>query len=103
MSKVDQTKLWHKKLGHASLSTISKVVKNEAGLGIPDIDLHNQVLYSDYQLDKQTKSSNKSTKKCYTNKVLELLHVDLMGLMQIESLDGKKYVFVCVNDFSRST
>ena len=98
MSKVDQTNLWYKKLGHASISTISKAVKNEAILGIPDIDLHNQVFCGDCQLGKQTKSSHKSTKKCYTNRVLELLHVDLMGLMQIESLGGKKYVFVCVDD-----
>ena len=43
MTKEDQTKLWHKKLGHASLSTNNKAVKNGAVLGIPDIDLHNQV------------------------------------------------------------
>jgi hypothetical protein len=27
--------------------------------------------------------------------------MDLMGPMQVESLGGKKYLFVCVDDFSR--
>ena len=29
--------------------------------------------------------------------------MDLMGPMQVESLGGKKYAFVCVDDFSRNT
>lgn len=29
--------------------------------------------------------------------------MDLMGPMQVESLVGKIYVFVCVDDFSRYT
>ena len=29
--------------------------------------------------------------------------MDLMGPMQVESIDRKRYVFVCVDDFSRFT
>ena len=39
--------------------------------------------------------------KCYTNRVLELLYMDLMGPMQRESLGGEKYVFIVGDDFSR--
>jgi hypothetical protein len=38
-----------------------------------------------------------------TSRVLELLHMDLMGPMQFESLGGKRYAFVVVDDFSRFT
>ena len=38
-----------------------------------------------------------------TTKVLELLHMDLMGPMQVESIGGKRYVFFVVDDFSRFT
>ena len=38
-----------------------------------------------------------------TIRVLELLHMDLIGLIQAESIVGKFYIFVCVNDFSRLT
>jgi len=36
-------------------------------------------------------------------KVLELLHMDLMGPMQVESLGGRRYAFVVVDDYSRFT
>ena len=36
-----------------------------------------------------------------TTRTLELLHMDLMVPMQVESLRGKRYAFVCVDDFSR--
>lgn len=37
------------------------------------------------------------------SKDLELLHMDLIGPMQVESVGGKRYVFVCMDDFSRYT
>ena len=38
-----------------------------------------------------------------TSCCLELLHVDLMGPTGIESLGGKRYIMVIVDDFSRYT
>jgi hypothetical protein len=38
-----------------------------------------------------------------TSKPLELLHMDLMGPMQVESSGGKRYAFVVVDDFTRYT
>ena len=38
-----------------------------------------------------------------TSKTLELLHMDLMGPMQVESLGGKRYAYVVVDDHSRYT
>ena len=40
------------------------------------------------------------TKHMTTTRILEFLHMDLMGPMQVESLGGKRYAFVCVNYFS---
>ena len=36
-----------------------------------------------------------------TSRPLELLHVDLMGPTRTESLGGKRYIMVVVDDFSR--
>ena len=36
-----------------------------------------------------------------TTHILELLHMDLMGPMQVESIKRKRDIFVCVDDFSR--
>ena len=38
-----------------------------------------------------------------TSRCLELLHVDLMGPAGTESLGGKRYITVIVDDFSRYT
>jgi len=38
-----------------------------------------------------------------TTKALELLHMDLMGPMQVVSIGGKRYVVVVVDEFSRFT
>ena len=38
-----------------------------------------------------------------TSHFLELLHIDLMGPTRIESLGGKRYIMVIVDDFSRYT
>ena len=78
-------------------------IKNEVVIGIPNIDSNSKLFCDDCQLGKQIRASHKSIKECNTNRVLEFLHLDLMGPMQIESLGGKKYVFVVVDDFSRFT
>ena len=36
-----------------------------------------------------------------STRVLELVHMDLMGPMQVKSIVGKRYVYVCVDDFFR--
>ena len=36
-----------------------------------------------------------------TSKPLELLHLDLFGPSQVQSINYSKYVFVIVDDFSR--
>jgi len=99
----DQTWLWHRKLGHVSMRGLKKIIKNKAVVGIPDLNINKNFFCGDCQIGKQTRSTHKSLKGCYTNKVLELLHMDLMGPMQTESLEGKRYVLVVVDDYSRYT
>nr|GEU79027.1 retrovirus-related Pol polyprotein from transposon TNT 1-94 [Tanacetum cinerariifolium] len=46
---------------------------------------------------------HKSKTAFASNKPLYLLHMDLCGLMRIESINGKRYVLVVVDDYSRYT
>ncbi|CAL8120822.1 unnamed protein product [Prunus armeniaca] len=55
------------------------------------------------QLGKQTKNPHKATNSISTSKTLELMHMDLVGPIQVASLGGKKYILVLVDDFSRFT
>ena len=50
---------------------------------------------------KQTKSSHRKVKEIRTTRPLNFFHMDLMGLMRIESIGGKRYALVVEDDFSR--
>ena len=50
---------------------------------------------------KTTKSLHKKVKEIRTTRPLNLLHMDLIGPMRIESKGGKRYVIMVVDDFSR--
>ena len=54
-------------------------------------------------LGKQTRSSHSTLNSVTTCHPLELMHLDLVGPIQTQSLSGKKYVLVLVDDFSRFT
>ena len=53
------------------------------------------------QMGKQTKASHHKVNVIATSRYLKLLHVDLMGPRRTESLGGKRYIMVVVDDFSR--
>ena len=63
----------------------------------------NDLTYKFCQRDKQTKSSFYSKNIVSTTKPLELLHLDIFGLLRTVSLGCKKYGPVIVDDFSRFT
>ena len=80
-----------------------KIISEEAVRGLPKMKIEQGKICGECQIGKQTKMPHKKLQHLTTTKVLELIHMDLMGPMQVESLGGKKYAFVCVDDFSRFT
>ena len=54
-------------------------------------------------MGKQTKASHHKVNMIATSRCLELLHVDLMGPTRTESLGGKRYIMVIVDDFLEYT
>ncbi|TYK09547.1 gag-pol polyprotein [Cucumis melo var. makuwa] len=77
LTKTDQTWLWHRKLGHISLRSLDKVIRNESVIGIPSLNINDKFFCRDCQVGKQTKTFHRSLKECYTIRVLEILHLDL--------------------------
>ncbi|MEX5533318.1 hypothetical protein, partial [Pseudomonas syringae] len=72
--------------------SMQKVIADEAIRGLPKLSLGEGKLCGECQIGKQIKVSHKVLQHQTTTKVLELLHMDLMGPMQVESLGGKRYV-----------
>ncbi|GKC76320.1 retrovirus-related pol polyprotein from transposon TNT 1-94 [Tanacetum coccineum] len=54
-------------------------------------------------LGKSKKSSYQPKPEDTNQEKLYLLHMDLCGLMHVESINGKKYILVIVDDYSRFT
>nr|GEZ51045.1 retrovirus-related Pol polyprotein from transposon TNT 1-94 [Tanacetum cinerariifolium] len=54
-------------------------------------------------MGKRTKKSHKPKSEDTNHEKLYLLHMDLCGPMRIESVNGKKYILVIVDDYSRFT
>ena len=99
----DDAILWHKRLGHASLSLLNKLVSKDLVIGLPTIKFHDGKVCDACAKGKQVKNSFKSKRVVSTSKPLELLHIDLCGPMRIMSRGGKRYVCVIVDDYSRFT
>ncbi|CAJ2667397.1 unnamed protein product [Trifolium pratense] len=103
LTKNEEVKLWHKKLGHLNLKSMKRVISEEAIRGLPSLQIQEGNICGECQIGKQTKVSHQKLQHLSTSRVLELLHMDLMGPIQVESFGGKKYVLVVVDDFSRYT
>nr|GEZ78841.1 hypothetical protein [Tanacetum cinerariifolium] len=54
-------------------------------------------------MGKSTKKSHKPKSEGTNQEKLYLLHMDLCGPMRVESVKGKKYILVIVDDYSRFT
>nr|GEZ21858.1 hypothetical protein [Tanacetum cinerariifolium] len=54
-------------------------------------------------MGKSKKKSHKPKSKDTNQVKLYLLHMDLYGPMRVESVNGKKYILVVVDDYSRFT
>ena len=68
--------------------------------GLPKLKKLDNVICKQCQLGKMTKSSFK--RKSYTSKeILEIIHTDLCGPIEVKSYKGDKYIMLFVDDYSR--
>ena len=101
--KEDESWLWHKRLGHASMHVISKLCQNDLVVGLPKLSFDLNKVCDACVKGKHKKSFFKLKNCVFTSRPLQLLHIDLFGPTRITSLGGKSYGFVIVDDFSRYT
>nr|GEW36530.1 hypothetical protein [Tanacetum cinerariifolium] len=96
-----QSWLWHQRLSHLNFATINNLVKNNLIQGLPKMKFEKDHLCSGYKQGKIHRKHHKSKMAFASNKPLHLLHMDLCGSMRVESINGKRYVLVVVDDYSR--
>nr|GEZ91986.1 retrovirus-related Pol polyprotein from transposon TNT 1-94 [Tanacetum cinerariifolium] len=98
-----QAWLWHRRLSHLKFGTINLLSKNDIVVGLPKLKFIKDHLCSSCELGKAKRKSFHSKLTPSSKKQLHLLHMDLCGPMRVESINGKRYVLVIVDDYSRYT
>ncbi|GJX71607.1 retrovirus-related pol polyprotein from transposon TNT 1-94 [Tanacetum coccineum] len=105
LSKASKTKswLWHRRLSHLHFGTLNKLAKDGLARGIPRLKFQKDHLCSACTLGKSKKTSHQPKAEDTNQEKLYLLHMDLCGLMRVASINGKRYILVIVDDYSRFT
>ncbi|GJU37321.1 retrovirus-related pol polyprotein from transposon TNT 1-94 [Tanacetum coccineum] len=98
-----QAWLWHRRLSHLNFDSINLLSKNDIVIGLLKLKFVKDHLYSSCELGKAKRKSFHTKTTPSSKRRLQLLHMDLCGPMRVESINGKKYVLVIVDDYSRYT
>ncbi|GJY24393.1 retrovirus-related pol polyprotein from transposon TNT 1-94 [Tanacetum coccineum] len=105
LSKASKNKswLWHRRLNHMNFGTINDLARKDLVRGLPRLKFEKDHLYSACQLGKSKKHTHKPKTENTNLEVLNTLHMDLYGSMRVQTINGKKYILVIVDDFSQFT
>nr|GEZ42175.1 integrase, catalytic region, zinc finger, CCHC-type, peptidase aspartic, catalytic [Tanacetum cinerariifolium] len=95
--------LWHCRLSHLNFGAINHLARQDLVRGLPKLKFEKDHLCSACAMGKSTKKSHKPKSEDTNQEKLYLLHMDLYGPMRVESVNGKKYILVIVDDYSRFT
>nr|GEU43463.1 putative ribonuclease H-like domain-containing protein [Tanacetum cinerariifolium] len=116
---IDESNLWHRRLGHINFKTMNKLVRGNLVRGgliclfakatIDESNLwHRRLGHINFKTmnklkGKQHKAFYKTKLVSSISQPLQMLHMDLFGLTFVKSLNNKMYCLVVTNDFSRSS
>ncbi|GJU58450.1 gag-pol polyprotein [Tanacetum coccineum] len=105
MSRATSTKswLWHHRLSYLNFGTINHLTKNDIVDRLQKLKYNKDHLCSACEQGKSKKASLLPKLVSSTESKLKLLHIDLCGPMRVASINGKKYILVIVDDYSRYT
>nr|GEW50767.1 retrovirus-related Pol polyprotein from transposon TNT 1-94 [Tanacetum cinerariifolium] len=105
MARTSSTKswLWHQRLSHLNFDTINDLAKKDLVSGLPKFKYHKEYLCPSCEQGKSKRASHPPKPVPNSRQMLHLLYMDLCGPMRMASINGKQYVLVIVDDYSRYT
>nr|GEU62074.1 hypothetical protein [Tanacetum cinerariifolium] len=101
--KIDESNLWHRRLGHINFKTINILVKGNLVRGLPIKVFENNNTCIACKKGKQHRASCKTKPVSSVDKPLFRLHMDLFGPTFVKSLNKKSYCLIITDDYSRFT
>nr|GEU96443.1 hypothetical protein [Tanacetum cinerariifolium] len=105
MARATPTKswLWYQRLSHLNFDTINYLANNDLVSGLPKFKYAKEYLCPSCEQGKSKRASHPPKPVPNSKQRLHLLHMDLCGPMRVASINGKWYVLVVVDDYSRYT
>nr|GEY31673.1 retrovirus-related Pol polyprotein from transposon TNT 1-94 [Tanacetum cinerariifolium] len=105
MARASSTKslLWHQRLSHLNFDTINDLARNNLVAGLPKFKYDKEHLCPSCEQGKSKRASHPPKPVPNSRQRLHLLHTDLCRPIRIASINGKRYVLVIVDDYSRNT
>ncbi|GJY74512.1 retrovirus-related pol polyprotein from transposon TNT 1-94 [Tanacetum coccineum] len=105
LSMASKTKswLWHRRLSHLNFGAINHLARHGLVRGLPKLKFEKDHLCSACAMGKSKKKPHKSKSEDTNQEKLYLSHMDLYRPMRVASVNGKKYILVIVDDYSRFT
>ncbi|GJR54055.1 retrovirus-related pol polyprotein from transposon TNT 1-94 [Tanacetum coccineum] len=95
--------LWHQRLSYLNFDTINDLDRNDLVTGLPKFKYHKEHLCPSCEQGKSKRASHPPKPVPNSKQMLHLLHMDLCGPIRIASINGKRYVLVIIDDYSRYT
>jgi hypothetical protein len=102
-AKTNMGWLWHHRLAHVGMKNLHKLLKGEHILGLTNVHFEKDRICSACQAGKRVGVHHPHKNIMTTERPLQLLHMDLFGLIAYISIDRSKYCLVIVDDYSRFT
>jgi hypothetical protein len=89
---------WHKRLGHNNTQAITKLEQHSTGL---DISKKTSIQCDTCMTEKAKREPIPNTVSTRATHKLQIVHIDIIGPIQTESVDGYKYALSIVDSYSR--
>nr|GEW71008.1 hypothetical protein [Tanacetum cinerariifolium] len=105
LSKASKSKswLWHHRLNHLNFGTINDLARMDLVRGLPRLKFEKDLLCSACQLGKSKRHTHLPKTENTNLKVLNTLHIDMCGPIRAQIINGKKYILVIADDYTRFT
>nr|GEW16493.1 retrovirus-related Pol polyprotein from transposon TNT 1-94 [Tanacetum cinerariifolium] len=95
--------LWNQCLSHLNFDTINDHARNDLITGLSKFRYHKEHLCPSCEHEKSKRASHPPKPVPNSKQRLHLLHIDLCGPIRIANINGKRYVLVIMDDYSRYT
>ena len=96
--------LWHQRYGHLNMNDINKLFKSDLVIGMK-AKMKNQIDAAENcescALGKMHRLPYPKQTQHRSKNILEMIHTDLCGPMQVDSIGGSRYILTFTDDFSR--